>query len=553
MYQALYRQYRPKTLEEVVGQEHVTTTLANALSQGRLSHAYLFAGPRGVGKTTVARILARAVNCKQGVSAEPCGVCTCCESILALNCLDVIEIDAASNRGIDEIRDLREKVRFYPAECRYKVYIVDEVHMLTTEAFNALLKTLEEPPSHVIFILATTEAHKIPLTILSRCQRFDFHRLEPEQIVGRLQQITETVGGTAEQAALILIARAADGALRDAISVLDQALSLGEGHVSEEVVLSILGIPDKDALSRGVVAIAEKDLAAIFDLVDGAQKTGRDLRQLTKDLAGRVRDLLLIGVQSQPGARYSESDLAELGREAGMLSTAFLIDALKSLTQAETEMRWNANPRLVLETCLLSLASRSAAPPASMQGRVAARPASPAAPAPPGAARATTSAPAVRPPTTTKPRAGSTAKAAEPKESSPVTAPPEESSGAGKGGTPIDPDAARKAWGAVVEYAKKERATVGWLLQQVKPGPVTDGAVTLLFEYKSHTDILYKPENRDVLDRALVASLGQPVKVRFEVAASAKQAPPDPSEDPLVKSVLEVFGGEIIPDEKPER
>jgi len=547
MYQALYRQYRPKTLGEVVGQEHVTTTLANALSQGRLAHAYLFAGPRGVGKTTVARILARAVNCKQGVSAEPCGICTCCESILALNCLDVIEIDAASNRGIDEIRDLREKVRFYPAECRYKVYIVDEVHMLTTEAFNALLKTLEEPPSHVIFILATTEAHKIPLTVLSRCQRFDFHRLEPEQIVGRLQEITTAAGGTAEQEALIQIARAADGALRDAISVLDQALSLGEGRVSEEVVLSILGIPDKTALSRAVVAIAERDLAAIFELVDGAQKTGRDLRQFTKDLAGRIRDLLLTDAQTQPSARYSESDLAELSREAGMLSTAFLIDALKSLTGAETEMRWNANPRLVLETCLLSLASKSTAPTAATQGRTAARPTLPA----PAQARA--SAPAARPPAAVTSTGGSTTTAAAPREKPAVVAGTAEPAGPAKGGTPIEPDAARKAWAAVVECARKERATCGALLQQVKPGPVMDGTLTLVFQYKSHTEIMYKPENRDVLERALEASLGQPVKIRFEVASSAKQAPPDPAEDPLVKSVLEVFGGEIIPDEKPER
>ncbi|MDP2859853.1 MAG: DNA polymerase III subunit gamma/tau [Bacillota bacterium] len=534
MYTVLYRQHRPKILKEVVGQEHVTTTLANALSQGRLAHAYLFAGPRGVGKTTVARILARAVNCKQGVSVEPCGACTCCESILSLNCLDVIEIDAASNRGIDEIRDLREKVRFYPAECRYKVYIIDEVHMLTPEAFNALLKTLEEPPPHALFILATTEAHKIPLTILSRCQRFDFHRLEPEQIVGRLQEVTEAAGGTADQEALISIARAADGALRDAISVLDQAFSLGEGHVGEDVVLSILGIPDKMALSRAVVAIAEKDLASIFELVDEVQKTGRDLRQFTKDLGARIRDLLLVDSKTKRGVRHSESDLEQLGREAALLPATFLIDALKAVTEAETEMRWNASPRLVLETCLLSLANKAtpAGAPAQKSGPAA---------QPDKVTQADKMTQAGRVPTPPDAALQSRVPAAEPAASVQGDA------------VRLDPDAARKAWAAVIERAKKERPTVGALLHYVKPGTVKDGTVVLTFVYPSHTEIMYKPENRDVLEKALAASLGQPVKTRFEAASAPKQAPKDPAEDPLVKSVLEAFGGEIIPDEKPQR
>ena len=566
MYTALYRQHRPKTLKEVVGQEHVTTTLANALSQGRLAHAYLFAGPRGVGKTTVARILARAVNCKQGVSVEPCGACSCCQAILSLNCLDVIEIDAASNRGIDEIRDLREKVRFYPAECRYKVYIIDEVHMLTPEAFNALLKTLEEPPPHALFVLATTEAHKIPLTILSRCQRFDFHRLEPEQIVGRLQEVTEAAGGTADQGALISIARAADGSLRDAISVLDQAFSLGEGHIGEDVVLSILGIPDKMALSRAVVAIAEKDLASIFELVDEVQKTGRDLRQFTKDLGARIRDLLLVDSKTKPGVRYSESDLEQLVREAALLPATFLIDALKAVTEAETEMRWNASPRLVLETCLLSLANKAALAGAGVPARAAtAKPV----PAADGLGK---DSPAKDTPAQKSGQSTGTAVRGEPSGKPQQARRPVEHPAPGQAPVPapqpdkaaqpasvqgdamrLDPDAARKAWASVVERARRERPSVGALLQDVKPGSVVDGTVVLTCAYKWHTEALYRPENRDVLEKALAASLGQPVKTHFEVVGSPKQAPKDPAEDPLVKSVLEAFGGEIIPDEKPQR
>jgi len=304
-------------------------------------------------------------------------------------------------------------------------------------------------------------------------------------------------------------------------------------------------------LSRAVIAVAEKDLATIFDLVDQVQKTGRDLRQFTKDLASRVRDLLLIDAKTKPGIHHSESDLEQLTREAGMLSTSFLIDALKALTEAETEMRWNASPRLVLETCMLSLANKSTAPsvplrppktsPAPVRPSTSSAAATPVRTVPPVApepAQGNSPVPAVEPAAPATKASGPAARqvmAEEPREMR------------------IDPDAARKAWAAVIECAKKERPTVGALLHQVKPGPVTDGTLALVFEYKAHTELMYRPENRDVLERALAASLGQPVKIRFEVAGTAKQAPPGPAEDPLVKSVLEVFGGEIIPDEKPQR
>ncbi|NLK51426.1 MAG: DNA polymerase III subunit gamma/tau [Syntrophomonadaceae bacterium] len=266
-YVALYREWRPQNFQNVVGQTHVTRTLLNALQQGRISHAYLFCGPRGTGKTSVAKILAKAVNCSEAQEGEPCNQCVSCRAIVEGSSLDVLEIDAASNRGIDEIRELRERVQYAPSGGRFRVYIIDEVHMLTTEAFNALLKTLEEPPSHVIFVLATTEAHKVPATILSRCQRFDFRRITPAELIERLKLVAEHQQIEISEEAIMAIVRAAEGGLRDALSLLDQCIGFATNAITLEEVNQVLGTVSEEFLRQAIDGLAFNESARLMYLV----------------------------------------------------------------------------------------------------------------------------------------------------------------------------------------------------------------------------------------------------------------------------------------------
>ena len=356
-YQALYREWRPQTLADLVGQDHIRRILSNALSAGRVSHAYLFCGPRGTGKTSTAKILAKALNCVQGPAAEPCNECTACLRITAGDFLDVLEIDGASNRGIDEIRDLREKVQLAPAEGRYKVYIIDEVHMLTTEAFNALLRTLEEPPAHVIFIFATTEAHKIPLTILSRCQRLDFHNIALPVIVERLAKVARQQGVAVEEETLTLLAKKAEGSLRDALSLLDQCISLCADSIDHEEVLAVLGMAAGEELEALMAGLAQRDVVMLLATINRLLDYGRDPRQLLRDLIGCFRNLLLlkVGAAAETLLDATGAQRQFLLGQAEAFSLEQLLFIIELLAKTGDEIRWDSHPRVSLEIMVIKL------------------------------------------------------------------------------------------------------------------------------------------------------------------------------------------------------
>jgi DNA polymerase III subunit gamma/tau len=358
-YLVLARKWRPQLFEEVIGQRHITQTLQNAISQKRVAHAFLFTGARGVGKTSTARILARALNCEKGLRVNPCNQCANCQEVTHGTSMDVIEIDGASNRGIDEIRELRENVRYTPAKSRYKIYIIDEVHMLTKEAFNALLKTLEEPPPHIIFIFATTEPHKIPATILSRCQRYDFKRIPFREIIGSLNRIVEEEKIQISQRGLLAIAQESEGSLRDAQSLLDQVIAYAGKNIHDDDITEVLGLIDRKMLSETIEAIADRDVERCMEVIEQVYHFGYDLQHLCRELLQYLRNLILIKVSQHP------EGLMELPEEEFMLlkkqAEKFQFDQLNHLftllLKGEQEIAQSTFPRTMLEVTLIRMAT----------------------------------------------------------------------------------------------------------------------------------------------------------------------------------------------------
>jgi len=348
-YTALYRKKRPRTFGEIIGQQHIKRALLNQLMAGRVSHAYLFCGTRGTGKTSAAKIFARAVNCTAPQDGEPCNTCELCKNILAERCLDVAEIDAASNNGVDNIRDLREEVKYLPTMGRYKVYIVDEVHMLSSGAFNALLKTLEEPPEHVIFILATTDPQKIPATILSRCQRYDFRRISAEQMTVALQKYLTEENRAFEPDALEYIAYHSDGAMRDALSLLDQCLAAGE-ELTIATVQDVLGAVDRARLFEFADALFQKDTAQIIEIITRAMDDGRDEARFAADLVRHFRDVLVAGLDG--GDFHNE---AKYKAQAAKIPQNFLMQCITAFSEVQREMRFAPHKRTAFEVCALQI------------------------------------------------------------------------------------------------------------------------------------------------------------------------------------------------------
>ena len=360
-YQALYRTWRPQKFEDVVGQKHVTKTLQNALLQEKASHAYVFSGPRGTGKTTIAKVFAKAINCEHAPTAEPCNQCPACLGITQGAISDVLEIDAASNNGVDEIRDIRDKVKYAPSEVRYKVYIIDEVHMLSMGAFNALLKTLEEPPQHVIFILATTEPHKIPPTIISRCQRFEFRKISVQDIVERLTTVVNNEGTKVDEEALQIVARAAEGGMRDALSLIDQAISYSDEVVTVEDVLAVTGSVSQRYLANLVESIYENDVSKALRLVDDIMNQGKDPLRFMEDFIYYYRDMLLY--QTSPKLEdmlervIVDDSFRKLSQE---MQPEVIYEIIHTLSKSQQEMKWTNHPRIFLEVVMVQLCQQFA-------------------------------------------------------------------------------------------------------------------------------------------------------------------------------------------------
>lgn len=358
MHKALYRTYRPQTFDDMVGQRHVIKTLKNQIKNDNIGHAYLFTGTRGTGKTSTAKIFARAVNCLNSVDQEPCNKCETCESILNDNTMDTIEIDAASNNSVDDIRELRESVKYSPTNCKYKVYIIDEVHMLSQGAFNALLKTLEEPPSYVIFILATTEPHKIPATILSRCQRFDFKRVTVDEMVKRMQEICAEENIEAEEKALNLIATNSQGALRDALSILDQCMSFGEDKITYDDVVELMGTVNIDQLFDLSQYIIDQDIKKSLQSLNEFISWGKDIRNLINDLISHFRNIMVCKVSKDMEDILSlpEDTIEKIFEQSEGVEINSLIRILNVLSETQDSVKSSSNPRVMVEVAVMKIA-----------------------------------------------------------------------------------------------------------------------------------------------------------------------------------------------------
>ncbi len=568
---SVYRRWRPQTFEEVIGQQRITRTLQNAIRAGRITHAYLFAGHRGTGKTTVARILAKALNCAQGPTPNPDNTCAVCQGINQGSSLDVIEIDGASHTQVDHIRDLKEKIVLAPTEGRYKVYIIDEVHMLSTSAFNALLKTLEEPPPHAVFVLVTTEPHKIPATVASRCQRFDFRRVPLAEIEARLRRIAEAEKFAIDDRALRHIARIADGSVRDAESVLDQLSSYKDEGITTEDILTILGAPAEETLSALVDALLRRDPVEVLRIASGLIDEGKESRQIMRTLLEHFRDLLIAKVAQDPAGVLDTTPerLTTLQHQATGAELGDLLRALKILSDADVEARAHSQPRLLLEISLIRLARPEMDPTIEgLQTRVQAlesggKPsrASPAAPPPQPSPAPQPSPRRASPPPTTPARRDpppkAAADAAEPLEGAAASPPAAEPSTEALAVTLQD---VRNRWARVLEEVKRLKMFCHALLIEGMPLEVRGDTlvVGLRSGYNFHMESLHRPENRAVVEQALERVFGRRMMLRCRLQegsgesllapVEATEAHPGPAEeaDPLVARAMELFGGEVV-------
>ncbi|MBI3975217.1 MAG: DNA polymerase III subunit gamma/tau [Armatimonadetes bacterium] len=568
---SVYRRWRPQTFADVIGQQRITHTLQNAIRAGRITHAYLFAGHRGTGKTTVARILAKALNCAQGPTPEPDNTCPACLAVNQGSSLDVIEIDGASHTQVDHVRDLKEKIILAPAASRYKVYIIDEVHMLSSSAFNALLKTLEEPPPHAVFVLVTTEPHRIPATVASRCQRFDFRRVPLAEIEARLRRIAAAEGFAIDDRALRHIARLADGSVRDAESILDQVSAYKDEGITTDDILTILGAPAEEALFALTDALLRRDAVEVLRIASGLIDDGKESRQIMRTLLEHFRDLLIAKAAADSAGVLDTTPerLAALQKQAGSTALPDLLRAVKILSDADVEARNHSQPRLLLEISLIRLARPEMDPTIeSLQARVEALegggtaapvPASAQAPAP---ARAPAPAPRRPQPAPPSPQPAAPPRST-PKRGAASDPPqdgrdrPAPKAAADSGETlELTLQDVRNRWARVLEEVRRTRMLCHALLIEGMPLEVRGATLVVGLRpgYNFHVDSLHRPENRTVVEGALERVFGRPMTLRCrlqEEAAAAvpsREGPavePEPG-DPLVTRAMELFGGQVV-------
>jgi DNA polymerase III subunit gamma/tau len=576
-YQVFARKYRPQNFDEVVGQAHITQTLKNAIEQRRLAHAYLFVGPRGTGKTSTARILAKALNCEHGPTTKPCGICTQCVEIAEGRSLNVLEFDAASNTQVDKVRELIiDNVKYAPTGGRYKLYIVDEVHMLSNSSFNALLKTLEEPPSHVIFIFATTDPQKVPLTIISRCQRFDLRRIPAPLIEQHLQFIAGKEKIALDHAAAQAIARGAEGGLRDAESMLDQLVAFCGNRISEQDVLNIFGFTAQETVSSLCGAILAGDCGAALGQLQAQAESGKDLSRLMADVITHLRDLLVMKADPEGlRADLSPELFAALEQQTGALSTDRLLELIEQFAAAETRMKWAPNKKLHFEIAIIkavqtldqaTLSEILDALAAIRSGgelpvRIAGGNSGPgekaasARPAPQKPAAAETG-PVIKPPARTPQPAEPPTRAhvATFPEPTPVVSETPEP-------TPSAPVDAKALWTDILLAVRRDRPLISTWLEAGMLLEVTGKTVRLAFppEQKMAMDSLLRPNNRTLLEKLFTQLTGEPRVLECETREGLliqpvnlpAPAPLDPMEefknDPLIRKALEIFQAEIQP------
>ncbi len=548
-YQVLARKWRPQAFEAVVGQDPVTRTLQNALSSGRVAHAYLFTGPRGVGKTTTARLLAKALACTQREGPAACGVCPSCQDFVSGASVDVMEIDAASNTGVDDIRTLRENVKYAPARGRFKIYIVDEVHMLSGPAFNAFLKTLEEPPPHVVFVLATTDPRKIPATVLSRCQRFDFRPISPEQLTATLSEILTKEGVGFEPAALPLLVRAAEGSLRDALSLLDTAIAYGGGALDEASVARILGSSSPVHVRGFLGALLAKDGARALEAIDRAARDGEDLTWLCREVVETARRALVVKVAPDaPFADLTPVEHEALAASVEAVSADELIYLLRAFMDADTEMRRSPHPRVELEIAAVRAARRPQ--PQAIEALIAKVDEAASrlrnAPAAPRAATAQPSlleAPAPPARSTAPPVPSPTVPTAPPVEQGPGPAAPAMES-VEEGPRVAAGDDLGEGWSRATTEILKKKALLGSVVQHGVPLRLEGGVLTIgLVASPFHREMLNDRANRDIITHAVQQHI--PGARRVEIAAEAAPAG-GAVNHPAVQAAVAMFQGEVV-------